>query len=169
MPEAKELAVIGNPAVEFDYAGFTAEERKAAKRDEEQIKGLVQTGKAAAIKIGQILARAKDRLEHGKFEAWVQASFGHMFSLRTALRYRRDAIALLEEPATKSDKLSDLPNTKKKNEAKVDKSAGRAAAAATAVAVLNRCLEDADLQEFMSNYREAGPSAFSKALDPYSS
>lgn len=167
MPQSKELAVIGKPAVKFDYAGFTAEEKEAARKDEGLVAALYENAKSSTIAIGTILYQAKQRLGHGKYERWVDAAFGHMFTLRTALRYREQARASLEPP--KSDKLSDLPKAKTKNQTKVDRGASQVAAADAAVEILNRALSDADLRQFVENYQKAGASAFLKALDPHAS
>ena len=62
---------------------------------------------AAALRAGHLLNRAKDLVEHGQWEAWVQANC--KVAPRTARAYMRLAAKLPLLPADEQRRVADLP------------------------------------------------------------
>jgi hypothetical protein len=60
----------------FDYSQLSTGDRKFLREREHQIKSLARMTAQGIVQIGVYLLEAKERLGHGKFLAWIKASFG---------------------------------------------------------------------------------------------
>jgi hypothetical protein len=75
--------------VAFDYADLDDETRAFVQQKAAETHGYLKHTAEAMIKVGQNLLAVKQRIEHGRFMAWVQTEFG--ISYQTALNCMRIA------------------------------------------------------------------------------
>src|SRR3954470_3532232 len=92
-------------AVGFDYSTVPVDVAKEARAVAARINERNRAAQAAILETGRDLLAIKERLEHGRFLAWIDAEFG--MTPRTAQRYMSAAAVL----GDKSDIVSFLPPT----------------------------------------------------------
>ena len=102
------------PAGEFDYSALPTDDANFLRNAAQRVRNKVLLG---AVHVGNELIEAKKRLDHGRFEDWVEAEF--TFSVRTARNYMAvaciyskseilavlgvTALALLASPSTPAE------------------------------------------------------------------
>lgn len=69
----------------FDYESLNPENRRVIKERTQELKERLQRTAQDIWEIGLKLCEVRARLEHGQFEAWIEAEFG--WSRRTAYNF----------------------------------------------------------------------------------
>jgi hypothetical protein len=100
----KQVSVVAAPAAAiFNYDALPAHDTDLLRESAERIRANVRRTTAAILEIGRDLLKAKERLDHGQFSAWVDAECG--FGVRSAERY----ITAAKLAEGKNDTVSLLP------------------------------------------------------------
>jgi Protein of unknown function (DUF3102) len=100
------LPALPSASAAFNYAGMNSTEVAALRAQAARIRKLDLTLTQTVIELGRELIDVKARLQHGQFEAWVEAECG--FTSRTA-NYYMSAAKFAEDQEGNRKRVSDLP------------------------------------------------------------